>query len=309
VAPHTAGDPMNAEKWLNCRLRDLQTKLQEKAHSVSLPVISRLLKQHDYRLRVNRKNDEGQSPPDRDKQFLYLHEQRETFQAEGQPVLSIDTKKKELVGNFKNAGQIWCEEALDVNVHDFPSQAEGKAVPYGLYDLTHNQGTVYVGQSADTAEFAVDNLAHWCEHEMPLRFPNATKLLLHADCGGSNGVRCKLWKQQLQVQIADRFGLEVTVCHYPTGCSKWNPIEHRLFSEISKTWAGCPLSSFDTILDYLRDTKTQTGLRVTAHLVTKVYQKGLEVAQDVMAALHIVPHDTCPQWNYTIHPRQQGLVG
>jgi hypothetical protein len=309
VAPHTAGDPMNAHKWLNCRLRDLQAKLQERAHPVSLPVISRLLKQRDYRLRVNRKNDEGKSPEDRDQQFVYLQQQREAFQADGQPVLSIDTKKKELVGNFKNAGRIWCAEALDVNVHDFPSQGDGKAVPYGLYDLTHNQGSVYVGQSADTAEFAVDNLAHWCEHEMPTRFPNATKLLLHADCGGSNGARCKLWKQQLQVQIADRFGLEVTVCHYPTGCSKWNPIEHRLFSEISKTWAGCPLSSYDTILDYLRDTKTETGLAVMAHRVTKVYQKGLEVAKEVMAALHITPHAVCPQWNYTIHPRVSGLVG
>jgi hypothetical protein len=300
---------MTSDKWLNCRLRDLQTKLHEKAHQVSLPVISRLLKQRDYRLRVNRKNDEGKSPQERDQQFVYLQQQREAFQADGQPVLSIDTKKKELVGNFKNAGRVWCQEALEVNVHDFPSQGQGKAVPYGLYDLTHNQGSVYVGQSADTAEFAVDNLAHWCEHEMPTRFPNAAKLLLHADCGGSNGARCKLWKHQLQVQIADRFGLEVTVCHYPTGCSKWNPIEHRLFSEISKTWAGCPLWSFETILDYVRDTTTQTGLKVAAYLVTKVYQKGLEVASDVMAALHITPHAVCPQWNYTIHPRGQGLVG
>src|ERR1041385_639838 len=294
---------MNADKWLNCRLRDLQAKLAEKAHQISLPVISRLLKQRDYRLRANRKNEEGKSPPQRDQQFVYLQQQRQAFMQAGQPVLSVDTKKKELVGNFKNAGRIWCQEPLAVNVHDFSSQGEGKAVPYGLYDLTHNQGTVYVCQSADTAEFAVDNLAHWCEHEMPLRFPDATKLLLHADCGGSNGARCKLFKQQLQVQIADQFGLEVTVCHYPTGCSKYNPIEHRLFSEISKTWAGCPLYSFETILGYLRDTKTETGLRVVAHLVTKVYQKGLAVADEVMAALHITPHDTCPQWNYTIHPR------
>ena len=300
---------MNADKWHNCRLRDLQAKLQEKAHWVSLPVISRLLKQRDYRLRVNRKNEEGKSPQERDQQFVYLQQQRQAFMTDGQPVLSVDTKKKELVGNFKNAGRAWCQEAIQVNVHDFPSQGDGKAVPYGVYDLIHNQGTVYVGQSADTAEFAVDNLAHWCEHEMPTRFPNATQLLVHADCGGSNSVRSWLWKEQLQVQIADRFRLEVTVCHYPTGCSKWNPIEHRLFSEISKTWAGCPLSSFETILDYLRDTTTETGLKVVAHLVTKVYQKGLEVTNEVMAALNITPHAICPQWNYTICPREQGVLG
>ena len=300
---------MNQDKWLNCRLQDVQTKLQEAAHNVSLPVISRLLKQRKYRLRVNHKDEEGRSPVDRDQQFLYLQQQREAFLAQGQPVLSVDTKKKELVGNFKNAGRIWCEEAPRVNVHDFPSEGQGKAVPYGLYDVAHNLGTVYVGQSADTAAFAVDNLARWCEEEMPQRFPNATKLLIHADCGGSNSVRCRLWKEQLQVKIADRFGLEVTVCHYPTGCSKWNPIEHRLFSEISKTWAGCPLLSFETILDYLRQTTTQTGLKVAAHLVTTVYQKGIKVADEVMAALQITPHDICPQWNYTIQPRTQEMVG
>jgi hypothetical protein len=294
---------MSADKWLNCRLRDLQACLQQKAHVVSLPVVSRLLRQHDYRLRANEKSDEGKSPEQRDAQFRYLQEQRQEFLDAGEPVLSIDTKKKELVGNFKNAGQVWCQEAEVVNVHDFASQSVGKAVPYGVYDLIHNLGTVYVGQSADTAEFAVDNLAHWWEYERPERFPDATQLLVHADCGGSNGARCKLFKQQLQDKLADRFGIDVTVCHLPTGCSKWNPVEHRLFSEISKTWAGCPLRSFETILEYLRDTTTQTGLRVAAHLVTKVYQKGLDVTKEVMATLNITYHTVCPQWNYTIRPR------
>jgi hypothetical protein len=294
---------MSADKWLNCRLRDLQACLQQKAHTASLPVVSRLLRQHDYRLRANEKSDEGKSPEQRDAQFRYLQEQRQEFLDAGEPVLSIDTKKKELVGNFKNAGQVWCQEAEVVNVHDFASQSVGKAVPYGVYDLIHNLGTVYVGQSADTAEFAVDNLAHWWEYERPERFPDATQLLVHADCGGSNGARCKLFKQQLQDKLADRFGIDVTVCHLPTGCSKWNPVEHRLFSEISKTWAGCPLRSFETILEYLRDTTTQTGLRVAAHLVTKVYQKGLDVTKEVMATLNITYHTVCPQWNYTIRPR------
>jgi hypothetical protein len=300
---------MSPDKWLNCRLRDLQAKLEQTAHSVSLPVISRLLKQRDYRLRASQKRYEGKSPEQRDQQFVYLQQQRQAYQEAGQPVLSLDTKKKELVGNFKNAGRIWCQQAEVVNVHDFPSQGQGKAIPYGLYDLTYNLGTVYVGQSADTAEFAVDNLAHWCQHEMPQRFANATRLLIFADCGGSNGARSKLWKQQLQAKIADRFGLEVTVCHLPTGCSKWNPIEHRLFSEISKTWAGCPLRSYETVLQYLRQTRTETGLAVVAHLVTQIYQKGLEVTDEVMAALHITYHAICPQWNYTIHPRAEGLVG
>lgn len=299
---------MNEDKWLNCRLRDLQTRLTAQAHPVSLPVVSRLLKQHAYRLRVNVKNVEGQSPAERDAQFVYLHKQRQQFQEAGEPVLSLDTKKKELVGDFKNAGRAWCQEPQAVNTHDFPSAGVGKAVPYGLYDVTHNCGTVYVGQSADTAEFAVDNLVHWWEHERPQRFPHATRLLLHADCGGSNSARGRLWKQQLQVKMADRFGIEVTVCHYPTGCSKWNPIEHRLFSEISKTWAGCPLRSFETILQYLRETTTATGLKVVAHLVTQVYQKGIEITDAMMAQLKLTSHAVCPQWNYTIQPRTQAFL-
>lgn len=296
---------MRQAKWLNCRLRSLQSKLRERSHQASLPVISRLLRKHQYSLRANRKDREGKSPAGRDVQFDYLHQQRHAHQKAGQPVLSVDTKKKEWVGDFKNAGQIWCQQAPAVSVHDFPSQAQGRAVPYGIYDLTHNRGSVYVGQSADTPEFAVDNLAHWCQHEMPVRFPNATRLLLHADCGGSNGVRCKRWKQLLQEKIADLFGLTVTVCHYPTGCSKWNPIEHRLFSQISRNWAGCPLRSFEMILDYLRTTTTATGLTVVAHHMTQIYQKGIEVSASVMAGLNITAHATCPQWNYTIRPRTQ----
>ncbi len=294
---------MTTAKWLNVRLRDLQAHLQEKAHTVSLPVLSRLLKKRDYRLRANVKEREASNPPERDTQFVYLQQQRAAFVAAGQPVVSVDTKKKELLGDFKNAGRIWCQEAEPVNVHDFPSEGIGRAVPYGIYDIAHNTATLYVGQSADTGEFAVDNLVHWCETELRVRYPNATQLLVHSDCGGSNGNRCRLWKQQLQEKIADRFGLEVTVCHLPTGCSKWNPIEHRVFSEISKTWAGCPLRSYDTVLNYLRQTTTTTGLKVTAHLVTQVYQKGIQIADDVMAALNLTEHAVCPRWNYTLRPR------
>jgi len=294
---------MGTDKWLNCRLRDLQAKLLTKGHQVSLPVISRLLRRHEYRLRANLKSNEGKAPDQRDQQFRFIRQQRTTFEANGQPILSVDTKKKELVGDFKNSGRVWCQNADCVNVHDFPSQSEGRAVPYGIYDVTNNRGTVYVGQSADTPEFAVTNLAHWCEYELPERFPNATSLLILADCGGSNGSRCRNWKQQLQEQIADRYGLEVTVCHLPTGCSKWNPIEHRLFSEISKTWAGCPLRSWETILKYLRETTTKTGLQVKAHLVSRIFEKGINVSKQVMESIRIKYHTVCANWNYTIQPR------
>jgi hypothetical protein len=305
VSPHTAGDPMSDRKWLNCRLADIQERLDEQGHGVSLPVISRLLKKHNYRLRANAKQLASTQHPDRDRQFEYIREQQAQHQAAGQPVISSDTKKKELVGNFKNPGQIWCQTPELVNIHDFPGDAVGRAVPYGIYDLRHNRGTVYVGQSADTPAFAVDNIAHWCQTELPERFPNATHVMIEVDSGGSNSCRSRVWKRDLQEKVADRLGLTITVCHYPTGASKWNPIEHRLFSEISKTWAGCPLRSFDDVLHYIRDTKTQTGLTVQAHLVTETYETGVKVPDKEMDALNIQFHDLCPQWNYTIHPRSE----
>lgn len=275
---------------------------------MSPPVISRLLRQHNYRLRANVKELARKQHPDRDQQFEHIHEQRAEHRTKGHPVLSIDTKKKELIGNFKNPGQIWCQEADPVNVYDFRRDAIGRAVPYGLYDQQRNHGIVYVGQSADTPAFAVDNIVHWCQTERLEHYPAATHLLLEADSGGSNGYRSRVWKRDLQEKVADAFGLIITVCHYPTGASKWNPIEHRLFSEISKTWAGCPLRSFDLVLHYIRDTKTETGLTVLAHLVTKTYETGVKVPDEEMDALNIEYHDVCPQWNYTIRPRtKQGF--
>ncbi len=308
MAPHTAGDPLGNGRWLNCRLRDIQDRLDEQGHGVSPPVISRLLRQHNYRLRANVKELARKQHPDRDQQFEHIHEQRAEHRTKGHPVLSIDTKKKELIGNFKNPGQIWCQEADPVNVYDFRRDAIGRAVPYGLYDQQRNHGIVYVGQSADTPAFAVDNIVHWCQTERLEHYPAATHLLLEADSGGSNGYRSRVWKRDLQEKVADAFGLIITVCHYPTGASKWNPIEHRLFSEISKTWAGCPLRSFDLVLHYIRDTKTETGLTVQAHLVTKTYETGVKVPDEEMDALNIEYHDVCPQWNYTIRPRtKQGF--
>lgn len=303
MAPHTAGDPQGHSRWLNCRLRDIQARLVEQCHGVSLPVISRLLRRHHYRLRANVKEVAGRQHPDRDQQFAHILAQRTAHLTQGYPVLSIDTKKKELIGNFKNPGQIWGQEAELVNVHDFRRDAGGRAVPYGLYDRQRNHGIVYVGQSADTPAFAVDNIVHWCHTERLAYYPAATHLMLEADSGGSNGYRSRVWKRDLQDKVADAFGLTITVCHYPTGASKWNPIEHRLFSEISKTWAGCPLRSFDLLLHYIRETTTETGLTVQAHLVTQTYETGGKVADAEMATLNIEHHDVCPQWNYTIRPR------
>jgi len=296
---------MRDTKWLNCRLSDLQEQLTVQGHGVSQPVISRLLKAHDYNLRLNVKTLASKQHPERNQQFEHIRTLRAHHMAEGQPVISVDTKKKELIGNFKHAGQIWCQAPERVNLHDFEHDALGRAVPYGIFDLHYNLGTVYLGQSADTPLFAVDNIAHWCATERLERFPEATTLLIEADDGGSNGSRSRVWKQQLQEKIADRFGLTVTVCHYPTGTSKWNPVEHRLFSEISKTWAGCPLRSFDIALHYIGETKTQAGLRVRVHLVTQSYTTGVRVSDEVMHTLNIESHTVCPQWNYTIRPRTQ----
>jgi hypothetical protein len=308
VAPQTAGDPMSERKWLNCRLSDICLKLKERGHGVSKPVVSRLLREQGYSLRANRKQATGKQHPERDQQFQYIQAQRAAHQAGGQPSISVDTKKKELVGNFKNAGQIWCEQAEVVDAHDFPQDAIGRAVPYGIYDLVHNRGTVYVGQSADTPAFAVDAISQWCATEMHERFPGATELLIEADSGGSNSARSRVWKEALQEKVADRFGLSVTVCHYPSGASKWNPIEHRLFSEISKTWAGCPLRSFETVVGYIEETRTATGLQVRAQHVTAVYAKGEKVSDAVMAGLSLEAHEVCPQWNYTIHSRRPAAL-
>jgi hypothetical protein len=308
VAPATAGDPMHQQKWLNCRLHDLDDALQQAGHGVSKPVISRILRKHEYSLRANEKQQAGKQHPERDHQFTYMRQQRATYLAAGDPVISVDTKKKELVGNFKNPGRAWRAAPELVDVHDFPQDALGRAIPYGIYDLRHNRGTVYIGQSADTPTFAVDNIAHWCQTELPNRYPGATRLLIEADGGGSNGARSRVWKQQLQLQLADQGGLTVTVCHYPPGTSKWNPVEHRLFSEISKTWAGCPLRSFALIEQLINDTTTQAGLTVCAHLVTTVYPTGVKVTDEEMDSLQIHAHADCPQWNYTISPRRTALA-
>ncbi len=295
---------MSEQKWVRSSLRQLSSRLGQAGHPVSPPTIGRLLEEMGYALHVNAKKVEASAAhPERNAQFEHIAAQRHLFEAAGLPIISVDTKKKELIGNFKNAGQAWSQEAEAVNVHDFPQDALGRAVPYGIYDLRHNRGWVYVGSSADTPQFAVDVIATWWSSAGCSAFPHASRLLILADAGGSNGCRPRLWKQQVQFQLSDLRGLEVTVCHYPTGCSKWNPIEHRLFSHISLNWAGIPLRSWETLLAYIRGTTTSTGLEVAAFLHAGVYTTGQSVSDGEMQTLNLERHAVCPNWNYTIRPR------
>jgi hypothetical protein len=294
---------MSEQKWVRSSLRHLSAQLKTKGHPACPMTVGRLLKKGKYSLQANVKRLSGSQHPDRNTQFEYIERQKQHFLSQGWPVISVDAKKKELIGNFKNAGRCWCQAAEAVNDHDFESDALGKAVPYGIYDLNHNRGYVYVGQSADTAEFAVAAATQWWKTFGCQDFPNATCLLVLCDGGGSNGCRSRLWKAQLQEQLADQLGLEVTVCHYPTGASKWNPVEHRLFGPISINWAGKPLRTFETMLAYIRGTTTCTGLQVFAFRVEQVYQRGIKVADEVMQSLNLERHTTCPNWNYTIQPR------
>jgi hypothetical protein len=296
---------MSERKWRRSSLRHLSEQLGE---TVSHTTVGRLLHEMKYSLKVNLKQLTGEPHPDREQQFEYIEGQKQAFLQAGLPIISVDTKKKELIGNFKNPGQRWCQTADAVNAHDFEQDALGKAVPYGIYDLAHNRGYLYVGQSADTPQFAVEMIAAWWHTFGRLDFPTATQLLILCDAGGSNGYRPRLWKQQVQELLADQLGLEVTVCHYPTGASKWNPIEHRVFGPVSLNWAGHPLRTFETMLALIRGTATETGLKVEAFLVNQVYQTGRKVADEVMKRLNIERHAICPNWNYTIRPRVADAV-
>jgi len=303
VAEETAGDPMSEAKWVRSSLRFLSRQVGAVAHPASPTTVGRVLKALDYSLKANVKKLAGTDHPDRDRQFGVIAEQKQAFVAAGLPVISVDTKKKELIGNFRQAGTIWCQTPEAVLVHDFPADGDGRAVPYGIYDVARNQGAVYVGRSADTPRFAVDAIVAWWHEHGRAAYPQADRLLILADAGGSNGCRFRMWKWQLQQCLADVLGLTVTVCHYPTSCSKWNPIEHRLFSFISLNWAGQPLRSVAKVLALIRGTTTRTGLTVAARLLDGVYPTGESVTDAQMADLNLERHRVCPTWNYTIHPR------
>ncbi len=268
--------------------------------------MGKLLKEMGFRLRVNQKKRSNCSvlPHIRDEQFAYIAKQRESFTAKGAMVISVDTKKKELVGCFKNQGLSWSREPVLVSDHDFRSQAKGIAIPYGVYDLRANRGTVFIGVTSDTPWFATDCLALWYAEEGQQLYPDTTELLILADSGGSNRTGSNVWKYGLQTKLCNTFGLTVTVCHYPPGTSKWNPIEHRLFSQISRNWAGRPLDSYESVLNYIRTTTTKGGLEVTAYLNETHYEKGLKITKEQVKTLALGPHAVQPKQNYTLQPHQ-----
>lgn len=298
-----AGDPVTGVKWTRRTTSKIAKELESAGIGVSARTVARLLKNLRYALRVNQKRVSQGSGPDRNEQFEHISAQRTTFAERDLPIVSIDSKKKEKVGNFKNNGTTWKKSPELVLDHDFPSDANGKVTPYGIYDVRANRGAVFVGTSADTPDFAVDNLVRWWITEGANRYPNATELLILADGGGSNGPRCRAFKYGLQTRFCDVYGIDLTVCHYPTGASKWNPIEHRLFSEISKNWAGCPLRNYETIINYIRTTRTETGLVVRARLVQKNYPRGVKIPDARMETIEIEHHETQALRNYTIHAR------
>jgi len=301
----TAGDPITGLKWTRRTTAKIAAELDALGITVSDRTVAKLLKQMDFSLRVNHKQLSrvcAVSAEERDAQFVHIGEVRERFAAQGLPVISVDTKKKELVGQFKNPGTSWSRQPVLVNDHDFRSDALGMAIPYGIYDLPAQRGTVFVGTSHDTPGFAAESIEKWWRYEGRRRYAGAQELAILADSGGSNAPTCRAWKHGLQRQLCERHGLTVTVAHYPSGASKWNPIEHRLFSEISKNWAGRPLDSYDTILNYLRTTRTNTGLRLRAHLVHKHYERGVKIPDKVMKDLPITKDPALPRWNYVISP-------
>jgi hypothetical protein len=304
VEPTTRGDPMAALLWTSRSLRNLADALQVMGHRIKHNVVADLLRQLDYSLQSNRKTREGSNNPDRDAQFTYINAQMKAALVAGQPAISVDTKKKELVGDFKNAGRELrpTGQPEPVRVHDFRIPELGRAVPYGVYDIAGNTGWVSVGVDHDTASFAVNAIRSWWHMMGRNRYPDAHSLLITADCGGSNGARVRLWKRELQ-SLADELGLTITVCHLPPGTSKWNKIEHRLFSFITQNWRGKPLVSYQTIVQLIASTTTRTGLNIKCTIDPNPYPAGVKVSDADMAALNLQPHEFHGEWNYTIAPQ------
>ena len=298
----TVGDPISGLKWTRKSPRKLAKALRRKGFTASHETVRRLLETLGYSLKVNRKRLGKRQDAERDRQMRYLVRQRRAFVKAKKPAISVDTKKKELVGNFRNSGRTWRQEALAVLTTDFLTDADGKAIPYGVYDVARNTGWVGVGVSHDTAEFAVNVIRAWWRREGRAAYAGQTELLIQADSGGPNGYRSWLWKWELQ-QFADETGLTIIVTHYPTSASKWNWIEHRLFGPISQNWAGQPLVNCETILKYIRATKTETGLRCRAYLDKAVYATGRKVAPEQKESINLSRHRVLPKWNYTIKPR------
>lgn len=305
VDPDTRGDPMKPLRWVSKSLPHIVEELDRQDYKISMTTVSKILQEDlGYGMQGLRKTREGSSHRDRDAQFHYINALCQEFQKRGQPVVSIDSKKKELVGDFKNGGQEWHPKGQPepVRVHDFEDKQKGKVTPHGVYDITRNQGWVSVGIDHDTAEFAVDSLRHWWKRMGQPAYPQATELLITADSGGSNSYRARLWKCQLQ-KLANETGLTISVCHFPPGTSKWNKIEHRMFCHITANWRGRPLESWEVIVNLIANTRTSKGLTIQADLNLNSYTKGIKVSKEEMSRLNIQPADFHGEWNYCISPR------
>jgi hypothetical protein len=304
LEPTERGDPESTLRWTTKSLARLAKVLHEQKHQISTVTIRKLLKQQKYSLQSNRKRREGTDHPDRDLQFHFITESVQEQQKKDQPCISIDTKKKENIGRYKNNGQEWSKKGkpVEVNMHDFPDKELGKAVPYGVYDLIEGSGWVNIGIDHDTAQFAVESMRRWWIHMGSARYANATELLITADCGGSNSSRSRLWKIELQ-KFANETHLMITVRHFPPGTSKWNKIEHRLFSMITKNWRGRPLDSLATIVNLIGNTKTKTGLTVRAMVDRNTYAKGIKVSDAELNAVNLTRAVFHGEWNYSISPQ------
>lgn len=308
VEPLSRGDPESPLRWTCKSTRTLADELTDRKHQVSHQKVAQLLRGMNYSLQSNRKTEEGDDHPDRDAQFRHINRQVQTALRRGQPVISVDTKKKELVGNFRNAGQQWRAKgsAERVEGHDFPDPALPRAYPYGIYDLKENTGFVNVGTDHDTASFAVASIGGWWRQEGRRLYPGSTRLLITADGGGSNGYRVRLWKWELQ-RLADQTSLEIAVCHFPPGTSKWNKVEHRLFSFISSNWRGEPLRDYETVVGLIACTTTVKGLRVTCRLDRRKYTLGRKITPEQMASVNLQPDQFHGEWNYVIRPTKDKL--
>jgi hypothetical protein len=308
VEPTARGDPMSPLRWTAKSLRTLAAELTRQGHPVSASKVGQLLRAMDYSLQAPAKEVEGAQHPDRDAQFHHINDQAREHLDEGQPVISIDTKKKEVVGNLANKGREYRPKGDPerVEVHDFPDKEVGKAIPFGVWDMTADEGFVVVGDDHDTAEFAVSTIGRWWDMVGSVAYPKATRLLITADAGGSNGYRSRLWKLEL-ARLAERTGLEITVCHFPPGTSKWNRIEHRLWSHVSMNWRGRPLTSHEVVVNLIGATKTRSGLKVRAHLDQGSYPIGKTISDKQLAAVQINPHPFHGEWNYTVTGLQPSL--
>lgn len=300
---NTADDPMSLLKWTNKSTYNIANELKNQGHKIGPNTVGRILKQQDYSLQANVKTYEGESVPERDAQFRFINKQAKKFIQDSNPVISVDTKKKEIVGNFKNHGQLWLKSGnpKEVNAYDFLSLGQGISIPYGIYDEQRNSGFVNVGMSHDTSEFAVESIRQWWLLFGRYNYPKATGIMICGDGGGSNGSRNRGWKFFLQ-ELANQIGIPITVCHYPPGTSKWNKIEHRMFSFISLNWKGKPLVSYETIIKLIGDTKTDTGLRIAAYLDKRDYELAKKFTDEEMEKLKLKSNSIHPKWNYSLLP-------